>query len=661
MSNKLIVCTLLALCSKYSMAQQDSATTKALEEVTVTANKFPSKTLQTGKVLTIVTRQQLDRAGGKDLSQILQEQSGLYLNGANSSPGKDKTIFLRGAKGEHTLITIDGIPVYDVSGVTSSFDIRSIPVENIERIEILKGSQSTLYGSDAIAGVINIIMKKGTKRASPSLMASYGSFNTFRGNASVNGKSGAVDYQLGYTYARTDGISEAADKFGSGNFDKDGLEQHSILAGVGIALAKNIRVNPYLMVSDFEGDLDNAGFTDDKDYTQELKNLQLGLRNEISFGKAKLNLLYNFNRVRRDYLNDSLIKESEYDGYLNGYYKGSEHFADAYIHVPANENFSFVAGVDYRSSGTDINTVNVYKYEFGGTVFSDVSASKLSRDSAKQNQTGLYGAIIYRNRNGLNAEVGGRYNNHSTYGSNAVFNFNPSLLLSNQFKVFVNISSAYRVPTLYQLYSEYRNTTTDLQPEKAITYEGGIQFIHPKNILNARVAIFRRDVKDGIAFFTDPSSFRSFYVNQDKQEDWGFEIEPTFNLGSKLQVVLSYSHVDGKIITPKNAKDTSYFNLIRRPKHIFSGSVNYQLTKQLFVSGQVRNFGKRTDLDFSSFPSKTVTLDSYTLVDLYLEYQFRRFIKAFVNGRNLANITYSEALGFNALDRNFTAGILLKL
>ena len=662
MSKKQFACLLFAAFgSSYVVAQDDTTITKALEEVTITANKFPTKTSQTGKVLTIITQQQLERAGGKDVSQILHEQAGFYLNGANSSPGKDKTIFLRGAKGEHTLIAIDGVPVYDVSGVTSSFDIRSIPIENIERIEILKGSQSTLYGSDAIAGVINIIMKKGSKRASPSLLLSYGSYNTYKANASINGKSGAIDYQAGYTYSKTDGISEATDKNATGNNDKDGATQKSFMTGIGISVSKNIRINPYLLVSNFDGELDNGGFSDDKDYSQQLKNFQTGVRNELKFGNVKINLLYNYNRVRRDYFNDSVIKKTPLDGYLKGNYKGSEHFADAYIHFPLTSTISFIGGVDHRNSGTSIETFSIYKYEFGGMTYSDSYSSKLGKDSARQNQTGIYGALVHRGNHGLNVEAGGRFNNHSSYGSNFVFNFNPSYIIQKKFKLFGNISSAYRVPTLYQLFSEYRNTFTDLQPEKAITYEGGVQLLNPKNIYNVRLAFFKRDVTDGIAFYTDPSTFNSYYVNQDRQKDWGFEIEPTVNIGNTLQFIFSYSYVDGKITTPGSGKDTSYFNLIRRPKHILSATANYQVTKQLFVSGQLRNVGKRTDLDFSSFPAKTASLSSYTLIDLYVEYKFKKLIRLFASGRNLANVSYSEALGFNALDRNFTTGIMFKL
>jgi vitamin B12 transporter len=436
MSNKHFLWMLCAAFYSSHAVSQDSTSAKALDEVTVTANKFPTKTLQTGKVLTIITQQQLQRAGGKDLSQVLHEQAGLYLNGANSNPGKDKTIFLRGAKGEHTLITIDGVPVYDASGVTSSFDIRSIPIENVERIEILKGSQSTLYGSDAMAGVINIIMKKGTKRAAPALLLNYGSYNSFKANASINGKSGIIDYQAGYSYQTIGGISEATDKNGTGNFDKDRSEQKSFMAGVGIAASKNIRINPYLHISKFDGDLDNGSFTDDKDYSQQLENFQVGVRNELSFGTVKLNVLYNYNHVSRRYFNDSLIKETPFDGYLDGFYKGGEHFADAYINVPLVKTLNFIGGVEYRNSSTSIATSGIYKYEFGGSIYSDGYHTDLAKDSAKQNQEGVYGALVYKGEAGFNAELGGRWNRHSTYGSNFVFNFNPSYLIRKQLKLF---------------------------------------------------------------------------------------------------------------------------------------------------------------------------------------------------------------------------------
>ena len=110
------------------IAQTADTATLNLDPVVISATKYPLKTSRTGKVIDVITRQQIDRASGKDLAQLLTEQTGLYINGANSNPGKDKSLYLRGARIDHTLITIDGVPVYDPSGIGGNFDIRNIPL-----------------------------------------------------------------------------------------------------------------------------------------------------------------------------------------------------------------------------------------------------------------------------------------------------------------------------------------------------------------------------------------------------------------------------------------------------------------------------------------------------------------------------------------------------
>jgi vitamin B12 transporter len=178
MTKKLLA--LSALLAAMNAQAQDSTAKRELDEVVVTATKYPVKLSETGKVVTVIGREQMERSSGKSLAQVLTEQTGIIVNGANSNPGKDKSIFLRGASNDYTLILLDGIPVNDPSGAGGAFDLRLFPVEQIDHIEILKGSQSTLYGSDAVAGVINIITKKkGSKAIGFNGGATYGSFNTF--------------------------------------------------------------------------------------------------------------------------------------------------------------------------------------------------------------------------------------------------------------------------------------------------------------------------------------------------------------------------------------------------------------------------------------------------------------------------------------------------
>ena len=481
MKKKFLIVAAAFIGSQLS-AQQD---TSLLDEVVITANKYPNKTSLTGKVVTIITREQLERSGGKDLSQILTEQAGVYIGGANSNAGKDKSLYLRGAKVEHTLITIDGVPVYDPSGIGSNFDIRNLAIDQIERIEILKGSQSTLYGSDAIAGVINIITKKvGVKPFAGNGLVSYGSNNSIKANAGINGKTGMVDYNLSYSFFDTKGFNEAISN--TPNADKDGFQQNSLQAGLGFQAAKNIRIQPYFRFNKIDGDIDQGSFTDELDYTYTQESYQAGVKNEFEFGKTKLNVLYNYNHIDRLYTDDSVKSQNGFDKYSRGSYKGMEHFIDAFITTPVgNGSSKITAGADFRTSNTD--------QEYSSVGFYGPYSTKYSADSLHHNQVGLYAALNINAKTGFNLELGNRLNIHSAYGSNYVFNINPSYLLNKKFKLFANLSTGYRTPSLYQLVSEYGNI--DLEPESAFTVEGGVQYFSADNKFSGRLTGFKRKLQ----------------------------------------------------------------------------------------------------------------------------------------------------------------------
>lgn len=635
---------------------QDSS--KLMNEVTLTASKFSIKTTQTGKVVTVITRQDIEHAGSRDLAQVITELGGVFINGFNSNLGKEKNIYLRGAKVDYTLITIDGVPVYDASGIGSNFDIRNLSIDNIERIEILKGSQSTLYGSDAIAGVINIITKKGgTKPFSINGIVDYGSFNTFRGNVSINGTQSTFDYNLGFSHNSTNGFSEAKKPVNSTTvFDKDGYEQNSLQANFGIQAGKLIRIQPFLRYTKFKGDIDQDAFTDETDFTNINKNLQLGVRNTVTVDKDQLNVLYQFTNTDRYYLDDSIKSRNGYYTFYEQAFKGHEHFTEAFL-VHSFSAVKLTAGIDLRSSNTDYESLSVSPPFPPYVPDPTITKTVRSGDSTKQNQAGVYAALNYAH-NGFSIEGGGRFNNHSEYGNNYAFNINPSYFFEKRAKLFGNFSSGYRTPSLYQLFSLYGNS--ELTPETSINIEGGMQLFTTNEKNSLRVLYFNRDIKDVIAFISLPVYPYGGYINQDKQKDHGFEVEANSKFLDKFQFKAIYSYVTGTITTKQNGKDTTFFNLLRRPKSTFNFFASSQLTKAFYINAQFNLIGKRKDVYYDpvSFQPQNITLKHYCLLNFYAEYSLlKNHLKIFADLRNILDKDYSDIYGYNTAGFNAYVGI----
>ena len=633
------------LISSYAQAQDS---TKLLDEVVITATKFPLKTSATGKVLNVITQEELQKAGGRDITQLITEKTGVYINGFNSNIGKDKSVYVRGANPAFTLITIDGIPVYDASGIGGNFDLRNMAIDNVERIEILKGSQSTLYGSDAIAGVINIITKKGgTKALGVNGLASYGSNNTFRGNMGVNGTKDKIDYSVNYSNTTTKGINETI----SVNGDRDGYNQNSIQANIGFKPTNKVYLQPFFRYTQVNGDIDQGAFTDEQDYTYKQKSTQLGIKSAVDLNKGKLNILYSHNIIDRVFIDDSIKSRNGFDAYSKGAYKGKEHYIEAFAGIDLNKSVKLTVGGDFRASNSD--------QLYNSIGFFGPFKTALGKDSLKQNQVGLYVAATIATQKGFNIEFGNRLNIHSEYGSNYVFNINPSYLINNKVKLFTNLSSGYRVPSLYQLYSEYGNK--QLKPEASLNTELGVQYFSKNNQFNARVVYYNRTIKDVMFFYFNSTTFQAQYINQDKQKDNGLELEAAYTGVKNLSLKSFFNFVDGNISTKTGAgKDTTFFNLLRRPKTSFGLNIGYQVTKQLYVSTNIAAFGKREDayFDNTTFTTKYVTLQNYALLNLYTQFSFNKNkVTVFVDVRNILDSGYIEVSGYNALGTTFFGGV----
>lgn len=605
-------------------AQQDSLSSTTLREVVVTATKFPKNVSETGKVLTVIDQEQLSRSAGKDLSQVLNEQVGLVVNGANSNPAKDKSVFMRGAAGKYTLILIDGIPVNDPSGIDGAFDIRLLSIDQIERIEILKGSQSTLYGTDAIAGVINIITKtKGSKPIGGNGTLSYGSFNTLRANVGLAGSSDRIDYSIGYTRFQTDGLSEARDTTGVAGFDKDGLHQNALQASAGFKATDKLTLRPFFRYNNFSGAFDAGAFFDEKDAVYEASTFHYGLTGEYQYNKGAVSLLFANNRTERSFTN--MFGLNNYDGRFT--------HGELFIRHDVARVFQLLGGASYQHY--------------------TMIATNATLENPTFAITSPYVSFFTNNIKGFSAEAGVRFVNHSVYGNNFTYSVNPSYLLTDQLKVFMNYGTGFKTPTLTQLYGPF-GANEALKPEESTSFEAGVQWFSARKRFDVRATYFQRKIDNVIAYTTN-------YINWDKLNDQGIEIE-AFYKWNKLSLSGFYAYVEGEITTPVGqGTETRPNDLIRRPKHTIGFNAAYQVTNKLSATLRVNSFGRRNDLffDFNTFTTTTVQLEAYQLIDVYIEYDVLNRLKLFGDFRNLLNKDYAEVYGYSAQRFTVAGGVRL--
>lgn len=624
--------TLIALgclAPRFLTAQQDSLQSVSLQDVVITATKYPKQASETGKVLTVIDETQLARSAGKDLSQLLHEQVGLIVNGATSNPGKDKSLFLQGAGGGYTLILLDGVPLNDPSGVGGAFDLRLLSIDQISRIEILKGSQSTLYGTDAIAGVVNIISKStGTKSFGGSATLAYGSYSTQKAGLSLDGVNDKISFHAGYTRLKTAGVSEAKDSTGTGDFDKDWFDQDAVQGTIGFCIGEHLKAKAYIRYNHIRGLYDDSGFSDSKvnNYTSNILNP--GLAGVYQLRNGAINVLYSYDKTDRSYITD-------YGDYT---YSGRFHHGEAFWQSQLSGSLQLLAGLSYQK-------------------FQMLDDAAVKKDPGVD-ITSPY-VSLFLNRKALSVELGTRLNSHSQYGTNYTYSLNPSYLIKKHTKIFLNVSSGFKAPTLNQLYGQF-GPNPDLKPELSQSLEAGVQFFSADKKLNLRASAFQRKLKDVIYYAYDPVALTSKYVNLNNQDDSGVEAEVSVRLSDVFTVKAFYAYVDGYLTDKSSGTDLTTYNLVRRPRNTFGINLGYAASQRFYVSLNTRAYGSRSDIYFNptTFLTEKVTLNSFVLVDIYLEYRLPSpNLKFFIDGKNLLNQDYMEVYGYNALGSNVLGGL----
>ena len=642
MSQKLMLLAAL-LTGSSVFAQTD--TVKVLDEVVVTATRSNLKQSQTGKIITVIDQKMISNHAGQSISELLNSQAGFFINGANNTPGTNQDLYFRGAGSGSMLVVIDGTPVFDPSLSNNSFDLNSITLEQVEKIEILKGGQSTLWGSDAVAGVIQIFLKKASRKKSTiNATAAYGTYHSFRGGAGISGQIKKLGYSVQYNYSKSEGLPAAYDSTGTKNFKKDGFEQNSLQTELTYQFNNALSARAFNNFNTYRNDLAAGAFTDEKDYTAKNKNNLSGLSFQYKKKDFTWNLSGSYQQVKRTFVNDSGYVSSPYSKYFSGKYTGNTGTLETFGNKKFTEHIQLVGGIQYIHQNTDqsyFSTGSFGPYK-----------SALGKDSARINQTSVYASLLLIDLSGFNFEAGTRINHHSIYGNNATYTINPSWNIDANSKLFVNISSAYKIPSLYQLYSDYGNK--NLKPESSTTYELGLQTQSTDRKMSIRFVAFKRDIKNLIIFYTAPVTYASQYINRDQQHDYGFEVESSIQLSTFGSWNNNFSFVDGQGV--QNTIKTN--NLYRRPKFTFNSALTLHPCTSLTIIPSFRYVGARLKGQYDAGPAEQ---PHYYTIDLFTGYTVNKQVRLFLDLRNITDQQYFDIVGYNSKRFNMMAGITIRL
>ena len=639
MSKKLItllVATIATQSFAFSQSKDSIQNDNTLNEVIVTANKIEQKQNSTGKVVTVITSDQLNARAGQTVAQVLSEQAGLYLPGALSNAGTVPSIYMRGASSGRTLILVDGAPVGDPSMISNEFDLNLVPLSQIERIEILKGSQSTMYGSDAIGGVINIITKKRTGSFITG-GASTGTYGTKANQIALNGVLAKINYTLGVDNQKSEGFSSAIDKYNTGNFDKDGYNNKSWYTKLNYSINDRWSIQANTRKTSYKASIDYGAFKDDKDEYFNNATTMSGVQLKYKKDKTVFQFQYQFTTQNRSYLNDSADKK--YIIYENNQYAGKTHFADMFLSKPIGKNIQWIVGTDFRYGSYNQTYASISGWGPYNENFKDTF----------QFQNALYTSVLMNDASKKwLLELGTRYNHHSRYGDNQTFTISPSYVLQPGLRLISSISSGFKAPSLYQI-----SYNTALKAETSVNIEFGVDY--NSKPVNARIVYFNRTINNGIDYNYIDYNFFNFI----KQKVNGLELELTHRLPQNQWVSMNYTLLNGQETNQNrvtNADTITYNYLLKRPKHSLQLQYNIAYKKwQASISG--RYISSRYDV--GGYATPDVKLNYYTLVNAHIQYRENKWLSFFVDLQNILEDRFQEINGYNTMGRTFQIGFRL--
>lgn len=512
MDHKKILSLLSLLLLGQTICKAQDSLTIQLKEHTVVATRTEKHILETGRSVTVLDENDLQNSGAQTLGEILEKINGLYITGTGQTAGSNQSLFLRGSNSNQTAIFIDGIRISDVSTVNGTLDLSELPLNDVERIEVIRGAHSGLYGSGAVGGVIQIQTKKPqhtgiTARASV-LGGVFGKETSLINPAlyvaakSQKGWYGSVfaDHTLVKGLDATLDTISTPDVFK--NLDRDDWKKTQTNFQFG-KKSEKINAHLYFRSVKMKTDIDRAAFTDDDNYILDYNRETFGLSSALQLNsKHSIQLNAGYTRTERAAVNDSSIIDGSgnYDRqYTSDRYIGKSLQADL-LSIHTYQNWTGSIGTSIVKEEMEQENY-IYSALFDPFIYESRTNLSNPRPEATSlsifGQADLRGSSLSKKTADWNLLTGFRFTNHSLAGNQFMLELNPSYKVSNQALLYFSYNNGFNSPSLYQQYASETYLPFDGSPGSGISRGN-------KNLKSERSASYEFGIKqklNSVTFF----------------------------------------------------------------------------------------------------------------------------------------------------------------
>lgn len=625
---------LLAATAASAQTATSAADPNLLDDVVVTANRSAQAADRVGQSVTVLITADIQSSQTVVVSDLLARTPGVTVS-RNGGAGSVTALRIRGAESDQTVAVVDGVKLNDPSGTGGGYNFGNLLIGDVARIEVLRGAQSTLWGSQAIGGVVNIVTAEPTRPFQASLDAEAGSRGTTYLRGSVGGASERATWRLAASRYQTDGFSA----FARGTED-DGYENLGLSGRANIGIVEGVSVDLRAVYSDGTVDVDGFpaplfafGDTRETSSTKELVTYT-GLNFDLFDGRLSNRVAYGYTRTDRQNLNpdqagsgitfeaEGLNRRYEYQGLLD-----------------VREGWIATFGAEHEDS--------------------DFSAAP---DAAEVGLDGLYAQLQAEVVDGLTLTGGVRRDEHDTFGGKTLGQAAAAWALNDGSTVLrVSFGQGFKAPSLYQLYSQYGNLT--LRPEEADGRDAGVEQHLLDGALILSATWFSRETTNQIDFVscsgtatpaTAPLCFRNgarrfgYYSNIALTEADGVELAADYEIGS-FSINANYTRTNTENRTPGPNLGR---RLARRPEEVANLSVGHVWPFGLSTSVAVQHVGDSFDN-----ASNATRLDAYTLVDLRASYPINETLEVYGRIENAGDETYATTANYGVAGRGTFVGV----